>query len=70
MQKNNTHMICLAKYIACGMVIGSTIGTAAAVMMKTRRRPQHKKTDVIREKAAGAMDTVAAVMQNLADMTR
>ena len=69
MQKNNTQMICLAKYIACGMVIGSTIGTAAAVMMKTRR-PQHKKTDIIREKAAGAMDTVAAVMQNLADMRR
>ncbi len=69
MQKNNTQMICLAKYIACGMVIGSTIGTAAAVMMKARR-PQHKKTDIIREKAAGAMDTVAAVMQNLADMTR
>lgn len=70
MQKNNPQMLCLAKYIACGMVIGSAIGTAAAVMMKAKKPQCRKKTECLREKAATAMDTVATVMQNFADMTR
>lgn len=70
MHKNNPQMLCLAKYIAGGMVIGSAIGTAAAVMMKSKKPQHRKKPECLREKAASAMDTVATVMQNLADMAR
>lgn len=54
-----------AKYVVCGMVIGSAVGTAVSVMMKSKHKPQG-----LREKAAAAMDTVGAIMQNMADFTR
>lgn len=54
----------LAKYIAYGMVIGSAVGTAAAVMMTTKK----KKPEGIREKAVNAACTMGAVMQNIANM--
>ncbi len=54
----------LAKYIAYGMVLGSAVGTAAAVMMTTKK----KKPEGIREKAVNAVDTMGAVMQNIANM--
>lgn len=62
----NSDMTCYAKYIACGMVLGSAIGTCAAVMMSTKK----KKPEGIREKAMSAVDTVGAVMQNIANMSR
>lgn len=55
-----------AKYIACGMIIGSAVGTAAAVMMTSRK----KKPEGIREKAVGAVDTMGAIMQSIANMAR
>lgn len=55
-----------AKYIACGLVIGSAVGTCAAVMMTTKRT----KPEGIREKAFLAMDAVGGAMQNLANMIR
>ncbi|MBE6588326.1 MAG: hypothetical protein E7647_07940 [Ruminococcaceae bacterium] len=55
-----------AGYIAAGMVIGSAIGTAAAVMMTAKK----KKPEGIREKAMNAMDTMGSVMQNIANMVR
>lgn len=73
MSKHNDQMSCVAKYVACGMVVGSAIGTAAAVMMKTKHAMKAKKKSpavCIRDKAATAMDTVGTIMQNLADMTR
>ena len=42
-----------AKYVVCGMVIGSAVGTAVSVMMKSKHKPHG-----LREKAAAAMDTV------------
>ena len=54
-----------AKYVVCGMVIGSAVGTAVSVMMKSKHKPQG-----LREKAAAAMDTVGAIMPNMADFTR
>ncbi len=65
MSRNND-MQNLAKYIACGMVIGSAIGTAAAVMMTTKK----KKPQGIREKAVSTMDTVGTIMQNIANMAK
>ncbi len=53
-------------YIACGMVVGSAIGTAAAVMMATKK----KKPEGIREKAVCAANTMGAIMQNIANMAR
>lgn len=78
MSKNNKEMSCLAKYIACGMIIGSALGTGAAVLIKTTKKPEKsckscscKSTaDMLRNKAANAMDTVGTIMQNLADFTR
>lgn len=55
-----------AKYIACGMVVGSAIGTAAAVMMSTKK----KKPEGIREKALSAVDTMGSIMQSIAHMSR
>lgn len=74
MTKHQNDMSCLAKYIACGIIIGSALGTGAAVFMKSCKKQKSckcsKTTDVIRSKAANAMDTIGAVMQNLADITR
>ncbi|MBQ4067533.1 MAG: hypothetical protein IJD22_07815 [Clostridia bacterium] len=55
-----------AGYIACGIILGSAIGTAAAVMMTAKK----KKPSGIREKAFSAVDTVGTVMQNIAQMVR
>lgn len=71
MSKHNDQMSCMAKYIACGMVVGSAIGSAAAVMMKTKSTMKKKpQMHCLRDKAATAMDTMGSIMQNLADMTR
>ncbi len=71
MSKHNDQMSCIAKYVTCGMVVGSAIGTAAVVMMKTKHSMKKKSpVNTLRDKAATAMDTVGTVMQNLADMTR
>lgn len=75
MSKNKSEMSCLAKYIACGMIIGSALGTGAAVMIKTNKHSKScggmkKTTSSLRNKAANAMDTIGVVMQNLADFTR
>ena len=53
-----------AKYIAYGMVIGSAVGTAAAVMMTTKK----KKPEGIREKAINAACTMGTVMQSIANI--
>ena len=67
-------MSCLAKYIACGMIIGSALGTGAAVLLKSMKKQNSCKCSgtmgTIRHKAADVMDTIGAVMQNIADMTR
>lgn len=55
-----------AGYIAVGMVIGSAIGTAAAVMMTTKK----KKPEGFREKALGAVSTMGTVMHNIANMVK
>ncbi|MBR6677036.1 MAG: hypothetical protein IKL24_06875 [Clostridia bacterium] len=55
-----------AKYIACGLVIGSAVGTCAAVMMTTKR----SKPEGIRDKALVAVDAVGGVMQSIANMIR
>jgi len=55
-----------AKYIACGMVIGSAVGTCAAVMMTTKK----SRPEGIRDKAFNAVDTVGSVMQNIAHMMK
>ena len=74
MTKHNSDMSCLAKYIACGMIIGSALGTGTAVLLKSTKKSHPckcmKKTELIRGKAANAMDTIGTIMQNLADMTR
>ncbi len=54
------------KYIAWGMVIGSAVGTAAAVMMTTKK----KKPSGFREKALSAVDTVGGMMQSIANMVK
>ena len=56
----------LGKYIAVGMVIGSAVGTAAAVMMTTKK----KKPSGFREKALSAFDTVGGMMQSIANMVK
>lgn len=56
----------LGKYIAIGMVIGSAVGTAAAVMMTTKK----KKPEGLREKALNAVDTVGSVMHSFANMMK
>ncbi len=74
MTKNTNGMSCLAKYIACGMIIGSALGTAAAVLLKNMKKTKScgcsRTADTLRTKAANAMDTIGTVMQNIADMTR
>lgn len=62
----NQDTACLAKYIACGMVIGSAIGTAAAIMITTKV----KKPGGFKEKALNAVDTMGTVMHNIANMAR
>lgn len=54
-----------AKFIVAGMVIGSAVGTAVTVMMKSRQ-----PHSMIRTKAAAALDAVGTIMQNVADFTR
>ena len=56
----------MAKYIAYGMVIGSAVGTCAAVLMTSKK----KKPCGIREKAMSTVDTMGAIMQNIANMVR
>ncbi|GEM_PF-5926063 len=65
MSKNN-ETTNLAKYIACGMVIGSAIGTAAAVMMTTKK----KKPEGFKERALGAVDTMGTIMHSFANMVK
>ncbi len=65
MSKPDTKKMDAAKYVVCGMVIGSAVGTAVSVMLKSKHKPQG-----FREKAAAAMDTVGVIMQNMADFTR
>lgn len=55
-----------AGYIACGMVIGSAIGTAAAVMMTSKKR----KPEGFRERALCAVDTMGSVMHSIANMAK
>lgn len=62
----SVNMTSFAGYIACGMVIGSAIGTCAAVMMTTKK----KKPEGIREKAVNAVDTVGTIMQSIASMAK
>ena len=62
----HSDMSSVAKYIACGMVLGSAIGTCATVMMTTKQ----KKPEGLREKAVSAIDTVGSVMQNIAHMAK
>ena len=61
-----SNMTNYATYIACGMVLGSAIGTAAAVMMTSKK----KKPEGLREKAVSTMDTVGSVMQSIAHMAK
>ena len=56
----------LAAYIACGVAVGSAVGTAAAMMISAKK----KKPVGIREKAISAADTMGTVMQNIANMVR
>ena len=65
MNSKQNSMASVAKYVACGIIIGSAVGTAATVMIKS-----HKKPSTLKEKAAAAMDTVGTIMQNVADFTR
>lgn len=65
MSKPDTKKMDAAKYVVCGMVIGSAVGTAVSVMQKGKHKPQG-----LREKAGCAMDTVGVIMQNMADFTR
>ena len=55
-----------AAYIACGMILGSAVGTAAAVMMTTKK----KKPESFKEKAVSAVGTVGSVMQSIANMAK
>ena len=61
--KNSTN---LAAYIACGVAVGSAVGTAAAMMMSAKKN----KPVGIREKAISAADTMGTIMQNIANMAR
>lgn len=71
MSKHANQMNSMARYIACGMVVGSAVGTAAAVMLKSKNSSKkNPPMQCLRDKAANAMDTVGCIMQNLADMTR
>ena len=74
MTKHKNQMNCFAKYIACGIIIGSALGTGAAVLMKSMKKQKSckcmKKGNCLRDKAACAMDTIGSVMQSIADMTR
>ena len=70
MKKQKNDMSCLAKYIACGMIIGSALGTGTAVLIKTTKKSNCSTSHMLRGKAANAMDTIGVVMQNLADITR
>ena len=54
------------RYIACGLVIGSAVGTCAAVMMTAKK----SKPEGIRDKALVAVDAVGGVMQSIANMIR
>ena len=64
MHKNSSTMD-TAKYIVAGMVIGSAVGTAVTVAMKSRH-----PHSAVRTKAAAALDAVGTIMQNVADFTR
>ena len=55
-----------AKYIAWGMVIGSAVGTAAAVMMTTKK----KKPEGFREKALSAACAVGDIVHSIANMAK
>jgi len=54
----------VTKGVLTGMIIGGTAGVALACSMK---KPARKS---IRRTAVSAMDTVGAIMQNIADFTR
>ena len=51
----------IAKTIACGMIIGGTIGASVAFTVK---KPTVK---MFKKKTAGAIDTVGAIMRSVAD---
>jgi len=54
----------ITKGVIAGMVIGGTAGVALTCAMKKPAKSNFRRT------AASAMDTVGAIMQNLADFTR
>lgn len=54
----------ITKGVITGMVIGGTAGVALACTMK---KPAHR---TFRRTAISAIDTVGAIMQNIADFTR
>ena len=54
----------IAKGVIIGSVIGGTAGIALACTMKKPAKSSFRRT------AASAMDTIGAIMQNLADITR
>lgn len=58
------HVMNITKGVLTGMVIGGTAGVALACSMKKPARRSIKRT------AVSAMDTVGAIMQNIAEMTR
>lgn len=62
----------MAKCIACGIMAGTALGAAAAVMIKSKHHHccKGKKSLCLRDKAASTMDTVCTFMQNLCDMAR
>ena len=58
------HVMNITKGVLTGMVIGGTAGVALACSVKKPVKRSFKRT------AASAMDTMGAIMQNLADFTR
>lgn len=60
-----THQISkITKSAVTGLIIGTTAGIALACTMKKPEKSSFRRT------AANAMDTMGAIMQNLADITR
>lgn len=57
---------CLGKYIAMGLVVGTAVGTCAAVMMTAKK----KKPEGFRERALEAFGTVGTIMHNISNMAR
>ena len=53
------------KYIAYGMIVGSAVGTAAAVMMTAKK----KRPEGIREKALSTVGTIGSIMQSISNMS-